>query len=43
MSYQLNRESPYIIKGRESVKAGQFPDFFAAAKWKRNYRDQTTK
>lgn len=43
MSYQLNRESPYIIKGRESVKPNLFQDFFAAAKWKRNYRNQTTK
>jgi hypothetical protein len=40
---QKKRESPYIIKGRESVKPGQFQDFLAVAKWKRNYRNQTTK
>ncbi|MEG4218624.1 hypothetical protein QUA27_25010 [Microcoleus sp. Pol14C6] len=43
MSYQLNWESPYIIKGRESVKPGNFQDFVVAAKWKINYRNQNTK
>ena len=43
MIYQLNRDLLYIIKGRESVKTGQFQDFLAVAKWKRNYRSQTTK
>jgi hypothetical protein len=43
MTYKLNWESPYIIKARESVKPGQFQDFLAVAKWKKNYRNQTTK
>jgi hypothetical protein len=34
MSYQLNRDALYIIKGRESVKPRLFQDFLAAAKWK---------
>jgi hypothetical protein len=36
-------KTPYIIKGIESVKPGQFQDFFAVATWKRNYCNQTTK
>jgi hypothetical protein len=43
MNYKLNWESPYIIKGRKSVKPDQFQDFLAVAKWKRNYHNQTTK
>jgi hypothetical protein len=43
MSYKKKRESPYIIKGRESVKTGHSQDLIAVAKWKRNYRNQTTK
>lgn len=43
MTYQKKLEPPYIIKGRESVKTGQSQDFIAVAKWKRNYRNQTTK
>jgi hypothetical protein len=37
MSYQLNQESPYIIKGRESVKPRQFQDFF----WQLNGKETT--
>jgi hypothetical protein len=43
MSYKFNWDSRYIIKGRKSVKPDQFQDFLAVAKWKRNYRNQTTK
>jgi len=41
MSYPKNRESPYIIKGRESVKP-DIQDFIAVVKWKKNYRNKTT-
>jgi hypothetical protein len=33
----------YIIKARESVKPGQFHDFLAVAKGKKNYPYQTIK
>ena len=43
MSYQKNRDSTYIIKGIESVNRGQIQHLIAVVKWKRNYRNQTTK
>jgi hypothetical protein len=40
---QKKRDFHYIIKAIKSVKPGHFQDFLAVAKWKRNYRNQTTK
>jgi len=34
---------PYIIKRIESVKTGYSQNFIAVDKWKKNYRNQTTK